>query len=136
MMSELQVSALKGASDVVQQVTKDLMNKAIELGLREIGKFSVDFEYTYTKILDRQYRSLYRIKTLANPSVPVAVETIYVAPDIELNSTRVGGQYFVESIKEMKLSVVTAWQALGSLYFLKDYLYNISKKNRVAYPFL
>ena len=118
-MNEFEQAAIKGVSDTVKDLVKLIIQKSFELGRNELEKLSIDMEYAYTKILERSYRSVHRIKTLANPSNPVSVEAVYVAPNLIVDKEKRASILFFDMIEQMKFVVITAKAGSGKSVFLR-----------------
>ena len=87
-MNEFNDALVKGAIDGLKEIAKDVVKGAVALGRKQIGRLAVDFEYGFKDYLDRNYKRLSRIKTLLNPSEPIALEVTYVSPTFSLLEQR------------------------------------------------
>jgi predicted NACHT family NTPase len=118
-MNDFSDALVKGAVEGLKEIGKDVVKGAVTLGRKQVGKLSVDFEYGFKDFLKRNYKRLSRVKTLLNPTEPVAIEATYVSPNFSLQDRYFSEPEFLSFVSQEKFVVVTGTGGSGKSIFLK-----------------
>jgi hypothetical protein len=118
-MSELNEMLVKGAIDGLKDIVKDILKSTAQIGRKELAKLLIDFELGFKGFLDRNYKRLFRIKTLLNPANPVSLETTFVSPNLKFDGKVLSEKDFISRLIEDKFIVITGIGGSGKSVFLK-----------------
>jgi hypothetical protein len=118
-MSDINEMLLKGAIDGLKDIGKDILKSAGQIGRKEIAKLLVDFEVGFKGFLDRNYKRLFRVKTLLNPANPVPLAATFVSPNLKFDGKVLTEDDFLSRLVEEKFVVITGIGGSGKSVFLK-----------------
>jgi hypothetical protein len=106
-MNDLNELVIKGATDALKDVVKDITKSAAKFAQREYKKLLLDFEGGFGSFLERNFRRISRIKTLLNPSTPISLEVSYVAPNLGCGDRMISERDFFSQLPSNPFVVVT-----------------------------
>jgi hypothetical protein len=118
-MNDLNEMLVKGAIDGLKDIVKDILKSATQIGQKELAKLLIDFEVGFKGFLDRNYKRLFRVKTLLNPANPVPLEATFVSPNLKFDTKVLSENDFISRLIEDKFIVITGIGGSGKSVFLK-----------------
>lgn len=126
-MNDLSDALVKGAIEVAKDTLKEFIQNVVSKGKRELQKITIDQSGGFQKYLERNYKSVSRIKTLLNPSTPVQLETTYEAPKVTVDDQTLTEDKFIAQLERLKFVVLTGIGGSGKSVFLKHIFVNLYK---------
>jgi hypothetical protein len=136
MIESLPPTAIPGAVKVAYDLAKELLAYGTNIGKKEMGKLSVDFEGSFKRFLDRNYKQYSKIKTLINPATPFSLEKVFVSPLIEVAGKHLDEDGFLAALEADRLFVITGMGGSGKSVFMKHLLIRYYNEARGRIPFL
>lgn len=135
-MSDLTAGLVKGAAQAGAAIAKDIGMLLASKGVKEANKLTVTFEIAFQKFLDRNYKKFSRIKTLLNPSTPIALESVYEAPTVKVGGKILDEDQLLDLIESDKFLIITGLGGSGKSVLLKHFFVRYYNEGRGRIPFL
>lgn len=133
-MNDLNDALVKGALEVARDIFKEFAQWALSKGKNELQKLAIEQTGGFQKYLERNYRSVSRIKTLLNPSTPVPLETTYESPKVTVDNLTLSEDKFVGEVERLQFIILTGLGGSGKSVLLKHIFIQFYKNSYGRIP--